>query len=154
MSSLVYQFNCPLFHFIFWYCWSNKKDGSVTVIKDFNKTRKLPFSTGPCTNVPISLEEKNHLLLFRLSLIVERSRWTKKEKEGLPGIKTTQGTSHLNMGPIYLGSFQGLRNLLQWPWVAGPLPYHTAYIFHPAAACEPSDDAQSSARKWGEMNMF
>lgn len=89
MSSLVYQLNCPLFYFIFWYCWSNKKDGSVTLIKDFNKTGKLPFSTGPCTNVAIALEEKNHFLLLRLSLIVETSRQTKRDKEG---IKTIQGT--------------------------------------------------------------
>lgn len=31
--------------------------------------------------------------------------------------------------------------------VPGPLPYHTAYIFPPADACAPSDDAQSSVGK-------
>lgn len=38
--------------------------------------------------------------------------------------------------------------------VPGPLPSHTAYIFPPADACAPSDDAQSSVGKQKEKSMF
>lgn len=40
------------------------------------------------------------------------------------------------------------------PGVLGPLPYHTAYIFPPADACAPSDDAQNSVGKQNKTNIF